>query len=815
MSIHVRVAVAVSCLALTFSCVNASSAVADPTPTPTPRVDSAVIDEAEAIRQARASGTPVVATALTDEWTLVTADPSTGRLVADISASVVRVPDGKSGWRTPSTTLTRGVDGVLRPEAVAAQIAVSGGGTGPLLSVGDGSASVTFGWPTALPTPTVDGASATYAEVFPGVDLVVRADVEGAETYLVVKTAAAGKNPKVRAAEFSVAASSGLSMKQTADGGRVLLDGAGAERLIVPQARMWDSSGQSAGLVGADRVVEGAKARSRTVGLQTVPGKLIATADASFLDDPSTVYPVIIDPSASMTRSYVVRVSEDFRQVNDMSKDGKVGYNGWTYDPDYGYYKARMFYQFRWPLTTGGAQAVKAGSQITSAVFKYRQLHSPQYDCNDNDFGPSVRVKLYNTINADTTWPGPGSHVHSPVSDDFAVGSQSQGCPAQWQSWTITSMMKAERDNSSYNTRTTATIGIYSSDESDKNGWRHYDNDPGPSLTLEYLPAVADPTLTIPGSLAGPPWVSTASSLTLNAGVSLRSGISCGGASCLKGRVTVKGPGGAVLSGFPTAWVSTTASTLSLPTPVSGLKDGNAYTVIVEAEESLTGSTTSKSFSFWSDQTPGAAPTELAVALAGGTWLSSGSVDTGTPHLHATVALPTGPQDAQPICPETTQCLTASFTVVDVATSAVVWQATSGPVTPGSTVDIQIPEASKLVDNHSYRLDVSTKKSTNNLTSAVSSMTFDVKIRPGATTLAAPSASAMPITITMTNASSVAKYVWEATCFNGPTGSGETLTSTAQVTVPGCVTSVTIRVKAVSPSGLDGPWSANAVVTLI
>lgn len=127
--------VTVASLVVWGACVPTASA--DPSPSPRP-VAGGLLTDAEAVRQARAEGKPVVATALTDEWTLVTADPSTGRLVADISASVVRVRDGKSGWRAPSTTLTRGVDGVLRPEAVAAQIAISGGGTGPLLSVGDG-----------------------------------------------------------------------------------------------------------------------------------------------------------------------------------------------------------------------------------------------------------------------------------------------------------------------------------------------------------------------------------------------------------------------------------------------------------------------------------------------------------------------------------------------------------------------------------------------------------------------------------------------------------------------------------------------------
>lgn len=65
--------------------------------------------------QAKSSGKRVVATSLTDERTLVTADPETGLFEAELTAGVARVRDGAAGWRESSTRLVQGSDGLWRP----------------------------------------------------------------------------------------------------------------------------------------------------------------------------------------------------------------------------------------------------------------------------------------------------------------------------------------------------------------------------------------------------------------------------------------------------------------------------------------------------------------------------------------------------------------------------------------------------------------------------------------------------------------------------------------------------------------------------
>lgn len=80
MRVRVRVLVGVLFLALVAGLIPDGVALADPTPTPKPA--AGLLNEADAMRQARSSGKPVEVSALTDERTLVVADPDSGSFTA-------------------------------------------------------------------------------------------------------------------------------------------------------------------------------------------------------------------------------------------------------------------------------------------------------------------------------------------------------------------------------------------------------------------------------------------------------------------------------------------------------------------------------------------------------------------------------------------------------------------------------------------------------------------------------------------------------------------------------------------------------------
>jgi hypothetical protein len=149
--------------------------------------------EESALALARRTKQPVEVTALRSETRQVFAEPD-GTLVLEQHPRPVRVR--KQGrWQDVDTTLTTRPDGSVAPVATAVDLSFSGGGTSPLARMARGAKALELGWQGALPTPVLDGDTATYPEVLPGVDLSVRADVDGFSHLLVVKTPEAARNP--------------------------------------------------------------------------------------------------------------------------------------------------------------------------------------------------------------------------------------------------------------------------------------------------------------------------------------------------------------------------------------------------------------------------------------------------------------------------------------------------------------------------------------------------------------------------------------------------------------------------------------------
>ena len=98
-------------------------------------------------------------------------------------------------WVGTDPTLVFKGDGRVVPKVSTVAAIFSGGGTVPLVSTVKDGRTLSLSWPTALPKPTLVDNVATYPEVLPGVDLRLKAEVEGFSQLLVVKTPEAAKNP--------------------------------------------------------------------------------------------------------------------------------------------------------------------------------------------------------------------------------------------------------------------------------------------------------------------------------------------------------------------------------------------------------------------------------------------------------------------------------------------------------------------------------------------------------------------------------------------------------------------------------------------
>lgn len=736
---------------LLASLVAAGSLLVPASPATAEGVDGplALLGEAAAITRARETGMPTVVSALTDEHTLVTADPLTGSLTADLSANVARVRDGAAGWRTPSAALIQAPDGSFRPEAPAVPLVVSGGGTGPFLTLGEGENSVNLTWPGLLPAPIVHGDLATYEDVTSGVDLVVRASVDGAESFLVVKTASAAQNSLVRSMPIEVH-SDGLAASTSASGAAVYSDQSGNEVFSVPPAYVWDSSGQpaDAGLAELLQPADGAAVETLPAHAAETKGRLSYAMDSSgleMLDDPSTTYPVIIDPSVTGDQSYAVRVTGEFNQYNSgIGSRGKIGYNGWT-SP---YYKSRMYYQFHWPTVNGDPVSA---NRIISAQFSYVQTHSPQHDCGDHDFGPAVKVQFHYVISSDTTWSDqPDVHPNiGSVSNDYAVGHEDYCGDAYTQKWDVTSMAEKERTN--YETRTTVTVGVRSADESDKNGWREYWNSDGssPKLTVVYqVNPVTPPAPSFTPTMGS--GLTDSLTPTLSANLPLKSGDVCGVTACLNGKFTLKDSAGTVRwTGTAPAVANGAAARIAVPAGI--LVENQTYTVTVQGVSVDTGlvSPVSPATSITPRLTP-PAPTALTVLTGTGGTTTPPSTNTSHPRLRAT--LPAGTWCR----PEEPACLQIQFVVRNASGASVYESQASAKGAPGTVVTTEpLPASVSLVDG-SYTLQARTIKAVNGKSSAYAGQAFGVTLpipdAPILTDRGASSGTTLRIHVSMPNA---------------------------------------------------------------
>jgi len=92
-----------------------------------------------------------------------------------------------SGWSPVDATLITG-SGVVAPRRVDASVVFTDGGfDGYLAKLTVGGDQVALDWLTSLPAPTLVGDTATYANVYPGIDLQLKALLDGFEQSFVVR----------------------------------------------------------------------------------------------------------------------------------------------------------------------------------------------------------------------------------------------------------------------------------------------------------------------------------------------------------------------------------------------------------------------------------------------------------------------------------------------------------------------------------------------------------------------------------------------------------------------------------------------------
>ncbi|MBB2944525.1 hypothetical protein FB565_004254 [Actinoplanes lutulentus] len=266
-------------------------------------------DLASALASAKQTGERVRLDDATTETSEYFATPG-GDVVGVISSGMVRFQRNGT-WVPIDLTLRRHADGSVAPAEHPDSLRLSGArttGSTDLASLGGGVDKVTMGWQGKLPEPRLEGSKATYPEVRPGVDLVVQATPTGFEQFTVLKSAAAAK----RITEIALPLTGrGVDSASEDKHGRVRVRGADGDRsAFMPTPLMWDSAKNRPPTrqVAVDVANASASASSAepAVTLRLKP-------DRKWLNDPKTVYPVVIDPQITrLTTTGTVTVMKGY-----------------------------------------------------------------------------------------------------------------------------------------------------------------------------------------------------------------------------------------------------------------------------------------------------------------------------------------------------------------------------------------------------------------------------------------------------------------------------------------------------------------------
>ncbi|WP_162637310.1 LamG domain-containing protein [Streptomyces griseorubiginosus] len=512
--------------AAVLSLVTALPAVADDS-TPTPS-DPLLAARTEAL----STGKTVPVDALTTEDSTTEAMPD-GTFTRTTSALPTRVfKDG--AWAPLDATLVPDGNGGYVPRATPNGVTLSGGGTGPLVTLthADGP-SMALTLPFQLPAPTVSGDTALYPSVLPGVDLSVSVtDQGGFSDVLVVHDADAAANPQLQQLklavdthDLSLATTDSDSMKATSTDGDLAYTS--------PQPLMWDSSATPAKLGGpvagetSSVAGPGPEAATEPVAMTASSNAMTLTPDASMLTDPDTTYPVYIDPytnpvsstAGHYTEVYSSSACDNSPQYDKAQTNGQgVGYQRWGGACGVGLERSY------WAINTSG---LHPSFVVYDAYVKISTTFAASYDCSQNQ---PLTLHTTNAISASTDWLSrPGTHdtAFPPVTDTVPSGANSgSSCSNSTATFHVKDQAQkiADQDGDGYDAdgtfgdgANTWTIGLYGN-ESETSGNTDYlrmsttltlttkfDIPPGVPTGLHTTPAAAGASAAC--TTSGPGWI--------------------------------------------------------------------------------------------------------------------------------------------------------------------------------------------------------------------------------------------------------------------------------------------------------------------
>ena len=515
--------------------------------------------DASALATAESSGTSVPVTADNTDDSTTQANPD-GSFTYTETADPTQV-DQNGSWVPVDPTLHQNADGTLAPNAAASSVAFSGGGPSPLVTLTAPSGQqMSLSWPSALPTPTVSGATATYSGVYPGVNLAMTATIDGGYTeQLIVTDATAAANPALQDIHFNTS-TTGLTLSTTAAGGLQATDASGNTVFSSPTATMWStpaagnsSSPTTAGAAAATKLLAATPSSSTStapvaqddadpvtdLGVDVTSNGLDLLPPATALSGSGVNYPVVIDPSVSPTIldndwTWISQTDSgtSFWRGSNNTHDGDahVGYDDWCSDGTGGC--AGSAFGVTRSLFSMDT-SILAGKHVTAATFDVDE----QGPTSSESGTRQIDIHGAAAFDSSTTWsnqPAPWGTVAA--SANFASLNNTGISSANFD---VTSLIQGAVTNG-YQTQ---TFVLEADNESDDTSYRYLigngSNDPKLSVTYYSTPdtpknlqtvngtSTADCNTTAPGT-----WIdaSDTKSMTLSATISSPDGGVNGGA---------------------------------------------------------------------------------------------------------------------------------------------------------------------------------------------------------------------------------------------------------------------------------------------
>jgi hypothetical protein len=367
-----------------------------------------------------------------------------------------------------------------------------------------------------LPKPTLDGASAVYADVLPGVDLRMTATAEGFRELIIVKTPEAAADPALQKVAFSLR-SNGLTVAPTSGGGMTAVDDNARPVFTAPAALMWNSQGgaspagaataspRTAALTPADDPSNGGQHdplagpgdgdASAVLPVQVSDGSLAVVPDSALLaSSDSSSFPLYIDPSVGLDQTSHTQLRSDgytdYNWDNGSNNEGKGtgncgSWGGYYCGPGY---TERLYFQF--------SPSSLAGKKVLSATF--RATESWSFTCDAR----WVDLDRMGNISSSTTWSSRPSFIAMMASRDVSAGRGSACSPSQpaapieFTDPALTSTV----GNFAAGKFSKLTLLVKARDETDTSAWKRFRNDAVLSVTYVGQPAAPTKAGIVEGS---------------------------------------------------------------------------------------------------------------------------------------------------------------------------------------------------------------------------------------------------------------------------------------------------------------------------